>query len=412
MRNFNILLLLCSISIIVFSSCNQSSKQETIEPIEEIAEIVIPKNLYLDIEIDSLSREVYSLKKGENLGSILRKFDVNADIIEKLRFKSKDVFDITKLKAGNQYSILTDLNSGFAKYMVYEKSKRDHVIFNLGDSINVYNYEKEISLKPAYAGAEIKSSLWNAINQNGYRLELSDRLSEIYAWQIDFFGIAKGDNFKVYYDQTYIDDSVKVEIAEIKGAIFRHHGKDYYAIPFVQDSIVEYFDENGENLRKAFLKAPLKYSRISSTFSNARRHPILKIVRPHHGVDYAAPTGTPVRTIGDGVVTKKAYQAGGAGYYVKVKHNSSYETTYMHLSKFASGLKEGSRVSQGEVIGYVGNSGGSTGPHLDFRVHFQGKPINPLKMESPKAEPVSPALRDSFNVVKDRIIEELKKIEI
>ena len=126
---------------------------------------------------------------------------------------------------------------------------------------------------------------------------------------------------------------------------------------------------------------------------------MLKIVRPHHGVDYAAPVGTPVRTIGDGIVTKKAYQAGGAGYYIKIKHNSSYETTYMHLSKFASGLKEGKRVSQEEVIGYVGSTGSSTGPHLDFRVHFQGKPINPLKMESPPSLPVRPELMDSFNTV-------------
>ena len=341
----------------------------------------------LDIEIYSRSRKVYSFKKGDNLGSILRKFDVNGDVIEKLRTKSKDIFDVTKFKAGNSYSILTDLNTGFAQYMVYERSKRDHVIFDLRDSLHVYNYEKDVTFKPSYAGAQINSSLWNAINRNGYSIELSDRLSEIYAWQIDFFGIAKGDNFKVLYEESFIDDSVRVEVTDIKGAIFRHHDKEYYAIPFVQDSIVEYFDENGDNLRKAFLKAPLKYSRISSTFSHARRHPILKIVRPHHGVDYAAPVGTPVRTIGDGVITKKAFQAGGAGYYLKVKHNANYETTYMHLSKFANGIKEGTRVTQGQVIGYVGSSGGRTGPHLDFRVHFQGKPNTPLKMESPNAEP-------------------------
>ena len=364
-------------------------------------------NRYLDINIDSLTRETFILKKGDNLGGILRKFNIDPQIIERVRVKSEDVFDISKFRVGNSYSILSDLNEGFAQYMVYEKNKTEHIIFDLRDTINVYNFEKEITVKPSFASAEITSSLWNAINKKGYDLDLSDRLAEIYAWQIDFFGIAKGDNFKVLYNESYIDDSIKVGINNVKGAIFRHHDKDYYAIPFVQDSILEYFDENGDNLRKAFLKAPLKFSRISSTFSNARRHPVLKIVRPHHGVDYAAPVGTPVRTIGDGIVTKRGYQAGGAGNYVKIKHNSSYETTYMHLSKFGTGIKEGTRVSQGQIIGYVGSTGSSTGPHLDFRVHFQGKPINPLKMESPKAEPISEHLRDSFNIVKQQIINEL-----
>ena len=299
--------------LLIANSCNGRNENPTNSNEEVSEDINVNTKFYLDIPADSLFQEDFIIKKGENLGLILSRFDVNSSVVEEIRVKSKDVFDITRLRAGNKYTILSDLNEGFAHYLVYEKNQKDHIVFDLRDSVNIYEYNKDISLKLCSAFGEINSSLWNVINKKGYDIALSDKLSEIYAWQIDFFGIAKGDNFKVLYDQAYIDDSVRIGIEDVKGAIFNHHGKDYYAIPFMQDSIVEFFDENGQSLRKAFLKAPLKYSRISSTFSNARKHPILKIVRPHHGVDYAAPVGTPVRTIGDGVITKKAFQAGGGG---------------------------------------------------------------------------------------------------
>lgn len=395
-------------SMILFSGCKKQSTQKKV--ITEMDTVAV--NYLLDIPIDSLSSEDFVLKPGENLGAILSRFNVSPTRIDSLRIKSEKVFDITKMQAGRKYTLLTDLQQGFASYMIYEKSQRDHIVFDLRDSMRVYEYNKEITIRPASATGVIKSSLWNAIREGGNDVLLSDRMAELYAWQIDFFGIGEGDNFKVLYNQGYIDDSIKTGIQNIRGAVFNHHGKDFYAIPFQQDSILEFFDENGQSLRKAFLKAPLKFSRISSGFSHARRHPILKIVRPHHGVDYAAPKGTPVRTIGDGTVIKKAYQAGGAGYYIKIRHNSSYETTYMHLSKFAKGLAVGKRVTQGEVIGYVGSTGGSTGPHLDFRVHFLGKPINPLKMESPSALPVKAELTDSFNIVKQQVIGELNRLSL
>ncbi|MGL4292849.1 MAG: peptidoglycan DD-metalloendopeptidase family protein [Bacteroidales bacterium] len=398
----------CLICSCILGSCN--APKETKET--TIIQDTLSGPLLLDIPVDSLDTQDFFIRQGENLGVILNRFDINASKIDSIRMKSEGVFDITKMRAGAKYTMLTHLEHGFAQYMIYEKSRRDHIIFDLRDSIRVYEYNKDISVKPATATGVINSSLWNAIRDGGSDLALSDKMAEIYAWQIDFFGIGKGDNFKVIYDQAYIDDTTKLEIQQIRGAVFNHLGKDYYAIPFMQDSIVEFFDENGQSLRKAFLKAPLKFSRISSTFSNARRHPILKIVRPHHGVDYAAPTGTPVRSIGEGTVIKKAFQSGGAGYYVKIRHNSSYETTYMHLSKFAQGIREGKRVSQGEVIGYVGSTGGSTGPHLDFRVHFQGKPINPLKMESPPSLPVRAELKDSFEVVKNQVIDDLNLLSL
>jgi murein DD-endopeptidase MepM/ murein hydrolase activator NlpD len=223
---------------------------------------------------------------------------------------------------------------------------------------------------------------------------LALRLSDIYAWSVDFFGLRKGDSFKVLYEELYVGDQF-FDIGTIHSAVFRHAGKDYDAFRFIQDQIPQYWNEKGENLKKAFLKAPLSFTRISSGFSYARRHPVTRVVRPHTGIDYAAPTGTPVMSIGDGVVTQRAYTRGG-GNQVKIRHNSTYTTAYLHLSRFAKGLSVGKRVRQGEVIGYVGSTGLSTGPHLDFRVWKNGSPINPLRMESPPADPLKEENKELF----------------
>jgi len=218
-------------------------------------------------------------------------------------------------------------------------------------------------------------------------IRLAIELSEIFAWTIDFFGIQQGDRYKVIYEESFVDSN-SLGIDKITGAWIYHNENDFWAIPFVQDSVRSFFDEKGNSLRKAFLKAPLRFSRISSGFSHSRFHPVLKIRRPHHGVDYAAATGTPVHTVGDGVITKVGYQKNGGGNYVKIKHNSVYSTTYMHLSGFGKGVRQGVYVKQGDIIGYVGSSGLATGPHLDFRFYKNGSAVNPLKVEAPPVEPV------------------------
>jgi murein DD-endopeptidase MepM/ murein hydrolase activator NlpD len=220
-------------------------------------------------------------------------------------------------------------------------------------------------------------------------------LSDIYAWTVDFFGLQKGDRFRVLYEEKVCDGEV-VAVDTIRYAVFAHGGVEFPAIMFDQkDGGNVWWNEKGESMRKAFLKAPLQYSRISSGFSNARVHPVTRKVQPHHGVDYAAPTGTPVMTIGDGTVTSIKYEGAG-GNVVRIKHNSIYSTAYLHLSKYASGLKVGQRVKQGDVIGYVGSTGRSTGPHLDFRVWKNGTAINPLTMDSPPAEPLKEENKQAF----------------
>lgn len=363
--------------------------------------------------IDSLNVKEYLMKNGDNPASIFSGLGFSALKADSISKASAAVLDPTKLRAGMHYYTFATTDSLEAiRYVAFAKSLTDYAVIDLtGDTINAYEFNKPVTLKKKYMEGVMNSSLWNVIKSNGGDPFLAIKLSDVYAWQIDFFDIKDGDSFKVLYNEAYIDDTTSLSIASIEGAIFTHQGKDYYAVPFTQDSIFEYFDEEGKSLRKAFLKAPLDFFRITSRFTNARFHPILKRYRAHHGVDYAAPTGTPVRSIGAGTVIAKGYQGDG-GNFLKIQHNSVYTTTYMHLSRFAKGIQVGSHVQQGQEIAYVGSTGLSTGPHLDFRVHKNGQPINPLAMDAPPSEPVKPAYRDSFAIVKQDILAEIDSFHI
>lgn len=364
-----------------------------------------------NICVDSLDVTEYQLKNGDNPAVIFARLGFSAAMADSITRGAAEVLDPTKLRAGMQYFTFTSLDSlATVRYLAFAKSLTDFAVIDLtGDSIRAYEFSKPITLKRKYVEGTLNTSLWNQLKANGADPLLALKISDVYAWQIDFFDIKDGDAFRVLYDEAYIDDTTALHIASIEGAVFTHQGKDFVAIPFIQDSVSEYFDEQGHSLRKAFLKAPLDFFRITSRFSNARFHPILKRYRAHHGVDYAAPVGTKVRSIGAGTVIAKGYQGGG-GNFLKIKHNSVYTTTYMHLSRFAKGIQVGSRVQQGEVVAYVGSTGLSTGPHLDFRVHKNGQPINPLEMEAPPSLPVKPELRDSFAIVKQRVLAEMDSL--
>jgi murein DD-endopeptidase MepM/ murein hydrolase activator NlpD len=330
--------------------------------------------------------------------------------IDKIARKSKSVFDVRKIKSGNKFIIFSALDSVHeARYFVYENSATKYTVYELTDSLNIYQDEKEIQTRLRIAQGVVETSLWNTMVNSGQDPMLALELSDIFAWTIDFFAIQKGDRFRVIYDEQFVD-STSIGIGEIYAVEFDHYGEENYAFIFDQNNRLDYFDEKGKSLRKAFLKAPLKFSRISSRFSNSRMHPVLRIRRPHHGIDYAAPKGTPVMSIGDGTVIARAYQRRGGGKYLKIKHNSVYTTTYMHLNGFAKGVTTGSRVKQGQVIGYVGSTGLATGPHLDFRVHKNGTPVDPLKVKAPPVEPVKEENLERFNTVKDSLMNELQKI--
>ena len=309
-------------------------------------------------------------------------------------------FDVRTIRPGKTYYALyqTDtIGIEHLCYYVYKSNIRETIVLHLTDSIHIERFEKPITCQNRSAEVVIETSLWNAMVEKDLPPELAIELSDIYAWTIDFFGLQKGDSIRVYYEEQYVDNE-RIGIGRVYAADFYHARRWQEAFWFEEGNIHNYFDAEGNSLRKAFLKAPLNYKRISSKFTHARKHPIYKVYRPHTGVDYAAPAGTPVVSIGDGVVTMKQYKGGG-GNTVKIKHNSTYTTAYLHLSKYAKGLAVGKRVKQGEVIGYVGSTGASTGPHLDFRVWKNGTPIDPLKMVSPPAEPIPAQYKDTFAIV-------------
>ena len=402
MKRYSFLLLL----VLFLFACNKTRKEaQTVCELPEYVESIYQ----FGICIDSLNVEDYKVRQDDNLSIIYADFGFTGPEINRIVEVSSDLLPPRSIWAGMDYHVFTTQDTiPQITNIVFERSKTDFVIIDFqGDSVKASTFNKPITLKRQYSEGTVTSSLWNAIVASGTDPIVALKLSDIYAWQIDFFGIQEGDQYKLIYQMAYIDDTIPLSVESIEGAIFTHNKKDYIAIPFEQDDNRIFFNEEGNSLRRAFLKAPLDYFRITSQFTNSRYHPVLKRYRAHHGVDYAAPVGTPVKTIGDGVVIEKAYQKNGGGYYLKVKHNSVYTTTYMHLSRYAKGINKGSRVTQGQVIAYVGSSGLSTGPHLDFRVHKNGKPVNPLKMESPPDVPLRPELRDSFNIVKQNILEEI-----
>lgn len=318
---------------------------------------------------------------------------------------SDSVFDVRRLKAGNQWQAYYSINEysdsvagnhGKLSYFVYSLDRVTDVVFKCTRPYSVWLSYRPISVERLYADVTITTSLWNDMLDDGVSPLLILELSDIYAWTVDFFGLQEGDRFRVLYDMKMCDGEL-FAVDTVRYAVFSHQGHDYPAIMFNQgDGGNVYWNEKGESMRKAFLKAPLRYSRISSGFSYSRRHPITRKVQAHTGVDYAAPAGTPVVTIGDGVITSMRNEGAG-GNVVRIRHNSVYSTAYLHLSRFAKGMKVGRRVAQGDVIGYVGSTGRSTGPHLDFRVWKNGSPINPLKMQSPPAEPLKEENRAAFD---------------
>ena len=397
--------------IIAQFSCSPKTKKRVGQtPTDTIITIKAPVKEY-GLPVDSFQVEFGEVSNNQYLSQILNPRGVSMVTIDKLARKSKSIFDVRKIKSGENYAIFSSKDSlNEARYFVYENSAVDYTVFELFDTLGIYQGKKDVRTVLRTAQGVIETSLWNCMEDSGLEPILSLELSRIFQWTIDFFAIQKGDRFKIIYDELFVD-SVRVGIGEIYAVQFDHYGDENYAFRFFQDNNYSYFDEKGVSLQKAFLKAPLDFYRISSRFSNSRMHPVLRIRRPHHGVDYAAPKGTPVMSIGDGTVIARAYQKSGGGNYIKIKHNSVYTTTYMHLSGFGKGITTGSRVKQGQVIGYVGATGLATGPHLDFRITENGSYVDPLKVKAPPVEPVKEENMERYVVLKDSLLNELQKIE-
>ncbi len=355
------------------------------------------------IPSDSFDLVSGHIKRNGFLSEILLKHGISMQEIDQTLKNSKSVFDVRKIRSGNNYILFCDKDSvARARYLVYEHDATTCYVFSFNDSLNITLFRKEIKSEIKYITATIETSLWDAMVSSDLPRSLVNELSNIFAWTVDFFGLQKGDSFKVVYEELFVDGE-SLGTGKIYGAQFNRKGASITAVPFIQDGKESFFDVEGNSLRKAFLKAPLQFSRISSHFSSARMHPILRIVRPHYGVDYAAPVGTPVLAIGDGRVTA-ATNEGASGRMVRIQHNSVYATAYLHLSRFGDGISAGVFVKQSQIIGYVGNSGLSTGPHLDFRYYQNGSPVDPLKVDAPPVEPVTEDNKAKFEKIKTVVL--------
>ena len=383
--------LLALVSLFAFSSCGgsvTSSPSDDYEIGSEDPAFEYP----LGFCTDSLSVTEGKVKNGQFFSTLLGSLGMSAQEAYNLTQACDSVFDVRTLRVGQAYRAYygDDL-----QYLVYDRDRSSCIVFKCTAPYDAWIYQKPVTIEKKYADVTISSSLWVDMREADVSPLLIVSLSDIYAWTVDFFALQKGDRFRVLYEEKVCDGEV-IAVDTVRYAVFSHGGEDLPMVMYNQgDGGNVWWNEKGESMRKAFLKAPLNYSRVSSGFSYARKHPVTRKVQPHTGVDYAAPKGTPVMTIGDGVVTSMKYEGAG-GNTVRIKHNSVYSTAYLHLSKYGPGLKVGQRVRQGQVIGYVGSTGRSTGPHLDFRVWKNGSPINPLKMDSPPAEPIKEESRPAF----------------
>ena len=373
-------------------SCRNASVSDT--PVEDTT--VFP----LGFNPSAFEADTFRVKSGETLSLLFAKLGLSQKDAYDLVQAADSVFPARNLRSGKTCVAFRD--SSQLQYLVYEQDKISSVVFRCTPPFEAWACEKEVVTSQRFADVTINTSLWVDMQNAGVSPLLILSLSDVYAWTVDFFGLQKGDRFRVIYDEKSVEAEV-IAVDTIRTAQFIRGADTLSCYMFNQgDGGNIYWNGKGESMRKAFLKAPLHFSRISSGFSYARKHPITRKVQPHTGVDYAAPVGTPVVSIGDGTVIAVGYKGAG-GNTVKIRHNSVYTTAYMHLKGYAKGVKTGARVRQGQTIGYVGSTGRSTGPHLDFRVWKNGSPINPLKMQSPPAEPVRTDLRPQFEVQKSRL---------
>ncbi|MEQ8907193.1 peptidoglycan DD-metalloendopeptidase family protein [Ekhidna sp.] len=365
--------------------------------------------LYYGYPIDSFDIVEGKVRWNQNLSEILSAFNISFQDIHTLAQNAREVYDVRKLKAGASYAIIHNRDSlRTARQFIFEPSPTEYVVYNLVDTIYAERQQKPVEVKERTLAAEINSSLYNSLMDLGASPILVHRMVDVFAWQVDFFRIAKGDKFKLVFEEETVDGEV-VGIRNIKGAYFEHWGKSYYAIPFETEEKLDFFDEEGNSLRKTLLKAPLDYTRISSRFSLKRFHPVQKRYKAHLGTDYAAPTGTPIRTVGDGVVLEARYH-GGNGNYVKIKHNSNYTTQYLHMSKIERGIRPGTTVKQGQTIGYVGSTGLANGPHLCYRFWKNGRQVDALKVDIPSSGGIDSTQIANFKVVSDSIRNVLDQI--
>lgn len=381
----------------ILTSCKEDKEVEIVEEEQpvELAE-VLPVMKY-GYNLNDYEIIADTVERGDTFGDLIDAHLITGQSTFRAAQALDEVYSVRRIQAGKPYKILKhrdSLNSMAA--FIYEPNRMEYVVVNFADSLNAFKGNHPVSYKRKTASGIIKSTLSEAMEDEGLGISAINELSDIYRWSIDFFRLQKGDRFKMIYRERYINDTVFAGIEEVEAAVFETDGNPYYAFSFVADStaqVHDYYDETGKTLRSFFLRAPVNYTRISSRYSGRRFHPVQKRWKAHLGTDYAAGYGTPIISTANGVVVKSGYTRGN-GNYVKVKHNDTYSTQYLHMQKRL--VKVGQRVKQGQTIGLVGSTGLATGPHVCYRFWVNGKQVDPYKQNLPAAEPLPENKKEEY----------------
>ena len=386
------------LALFFLSGCNHKKENVSAKAIGEVKhqEKVVVKQYGFNFDNFKVYKD--TVKNGDSFGELMLQNHVEYPKIYKISQEYKDTFDVRKIRVGKPYTILKSKDTlEAAQVFIYENDRINFTVVDLRDSVVAYTDKRKVKYVERVASGIIKSSLSEAILDQGIDYNVTNNLSEVYAWTIDFFRLQKGDKFKVIYKEKYINDSIYAGAGPIEAAFFEHNTRPIYAFAYESDSlknVVDYFDENANNLRRTFLRAPVKFSRISSRYNLKRRIRYYGYkLKPHKGTDYAAPIGTPIVATADGTVTEST-RRGGNGKYVKIRHNATYSTQYLHMKN--QKVKKGEFVRQGEVIGWIGMTGNTGGPHVCYRFWRNGKQVDPLKEKLPLAEPLAEELRPNY----------------
>lgn len=382
-----------------------------IDTVRRVEKEIEKRVVLFGLEVNNLHVSEDHVRRDQRFVDLLSGHQVSEAVLRQLHQVPRSIFDFRKIAAQKKYTLISEKDSlRTLRALVYEVNPIDYYIFHFQDSLRIDEGHRPVELREREVAGVIGSSLAETIDVIGITPELTNRFVDIFAWQIDFQRLQRGDRFKLWYEEQVVDEK-SIGIGRILGIFFEHAGDPLYAIPFEQDNAMDYFDFEGNSLRKALLKYPIEFTRISSRFNPRRFHPIARVFRAHRGTDLAAPAGTPIRSVGDGLVLEAQYN-GNNGNYVKIRHNGTYTTQYLHMSRIAAGLHAGDQVSQGEVIGFVGSTGLATGPHLCYRFWKNGVQVDALRIELPPSQPVKPENFSAFEVRRLQVTRRLERIHL
>ena len=404
------LILLACIAILLQQKLGGNQAAAISNPLKLTSLNGLPANERWGFDLDDYIMDEVELRPGDVLGEILMGQGMTYPQVNQLVVQCKDKFNISSFRIGQKLHFLTQGISPSPRYMVYEPSPYQYTIFQLQPPYEVNTIKREVKTEIIAASGVLETSFWQALTDNGLSDALADGMIDVLASSVDFYHQKVGDRFKVVFEQHYINGEA-VGTGKIIAAVYERDGKEYYAFNFEKEGEKsDYYDFEGRPARKAFLKSPVKFSRISSRYNLRRLHPVLGYHKAHRGTDYAAPQGTPIMAVADGTVVE-AGRRGGNGIYVKIRHDAVYQTQYLHMCRHAKGIRPGTRVVQGQTIGYVGSTGLATGPHCCFRFWKNGVEVDHLRLNLPQPEPIKGAILQEFNVVRDSLVRVLGNVE-